>query len=68
MLENRVSVPEMMISIHALRGEGDAFSLLEFVPLYDISIHALRGEGDTNSKLTRRYIFISIHALRGEGD
>ena len=37
--------PNIVISIHALRGEGDH----GFVKLYNkqkISIHALRGEGD----------------------
>ncbi len=34
-----------MISIHALRGEGDASELVEGAET-TISIHALRGEGD----------------------
>ena len=34
------------ISIHALRGEGDARLDREYVPNKSISIHALRGEGD----------------------
>ena len=34
------------ISIHALRGEGDADELAEVQRKLDISIHALRGEGD----------------------
>ena len=33
------------ISIHALRGEGDA-PLVIFLDIEVISIHALRGEGD----------------------
>ena len=35
-----------MISIHALRAEGDAGVSL-FAVLHPISIHALRAEGDT---------------------
>ena len=57
-----------MISIHALRVEGDmpdAFSLLKST----ISIHALRVEGDfLRSALLQGGIRISIHALRVEGD
>ncbi len=34
-----------MISIHALRGEGDVGKKIQKVGT-DISIHALRGEGD----------------------
>ena len=33
------------ISIHALRGEGDEFFVIDFDSIA-ISIHALRGEGD----------------------
>ena len=33
------------ISIHALRGEGDRYSVLSARAMF-ISIHALRGEGD----------------------
>ena len=35
-----------MISIHALREEGDLFSGLDVCRLAVISIHALREEGD----------------------
>ena len=35
----------VLISIHALRGEGDFF-IVPFPCLIIISIHALRGEGD----------------------
>ena len=57
-----------MISIHALRVEGDKgdANYYEYSP---ISIHALRVEGD--SALLRRgwlLLNISIHALRVEGD
>ena len=34
------------ISIHALRGEGDASRMIFFASAITISIHALRGEGD----------------------
>ena len=58
-----------LISIHALRGEGDSHLLAVFQIHRQISIHALRGEGDslTRQIFTLRFI-ISIHALRGEGD
>ena len=61
----RHSCPE--ISIHALRGEGDA---VHYSHRYHdaISIHALRGEGDIVSVLYKVLGRISIHALRGEGD
>ena len=38
-------MPELVISIHALRGEGDLF-VVNLRILRAISIHALRGEGD----------------------
>ncbi len=58
----------LMISIHALRGEGDGNSggYIRLNP--SISIHALRGEGDLNIDTFNNYTQISIHALRGEGD
>ena len=57
-----------MISIHALREEGDRCS-----PSTNrnavISIHALREEGDpTTSYMFSCLQVISIHALREEGD
>ena len=56
-----------MISIHALREEGDV-ATVSLLPLNSISIHALREEGDAavNDLLQRHNI--SIHALREEGD
>ena len=57
-----------MISIHALRGEGDGNSDKLKCPTF-ISIHALRGEGDARPRgYDVGYRAISIHALRGEGD
>ena len=57
------------ISIHALRGEGDADVVVYCQREKDISIHALRGEGDPMSTVRLALTtFISIHALRGEGD
>ena len=57
-----------MISIHALREEGDSgFCLIEKVPA-GISIHALREEGDVEVFTTPNPKDISIHALREEGD
>ena len=58
-----------MISIHALRAEGDGWPEPVCKHYRCISIHALRAEGDSQNHLrdcTRR--FISIHALRAEGD
>ena len=57
-----------MISIHALREEGD---LLDRDPMGDdlISIHALREEGDSSFVcFCSNWQTISIHALREEGD
>ena len=56
-----------MISIHALRVEGDHIFDFEF-PIFDISIHALRVEGDRKCPGTFYHLLISIHALRVEGD
>ena len=58
----------MLISIHALREEGDIFTTTGSRH-FKISIHALREEGDlflchVYSSVTA----ISIHALREEGD
>ena len=56
---------EQMISIHALRGEGDVlvgeFACQKFV----ISIHALRGEGDavTRSHLATQQLFQSTPSV-----
>ncbi len=59
----------MVISIHALREEGDDFiSTIYPVPM-SISIHALREEGDRLHNVCNDYTYkISIHALREEGD
>ena len=59
----------MGISIHALRGEGDA-EARSIDYFRQISIHALRGEGDFGYFFNNSIIKggISIHALRGEGD
>ena len=57
-----------VISIHALRGEGDDKFLHEQGSAI-ISIHALRGEGDVSTRKSSASLrIISIHALRGEGD
>ena len=56
-----------MISIHALREEGDAsVTLAAWTAL--ISIHALREEGDVSATSGEQTRSISIHALREEGD
>ena len=45
---NVPGMPDGMISIHALRGEGDLISKHLYICVARISIHALRGEGDDN--------------------
>ena len=56
-----------MISIHALREEGDkGFAARR--PGISISIHALREEGDLQDHHHAALVAISIHALREEGD
>ena len=57
-----------LISIHALRGEGDTINTYTYTGTAEISIHALRGEGDKDLLQYIILISISIHALRGEGD
>ena len=58
-----------LISIHALREEGDHITSTVKYTAAQISIHALREEGDAR---VLRYVgqqrIISIHALREEGD
>ena len=57
-----------VISIHALREEGDFFTRREVTEHGNISIHALREEGDLGNEFLRILQDISIHALREEGD
>ena len=57
-----------MISIHALREEGDPIPRYFDKKYESISIHALREEGDLVSTHHRQTHDISIHALREEGD
>ena len=58
-----------LISIHALREEGDHITSTVKYTAAQISIHALREAGDAR---VLRYVgqqrIISIHALREEGD
>ena len=57
-----------VISIHALREEGDP-EWSRSRRMGQISIHALREEGDAVvNLLTHNREVISIHALREEGD
>ena len=57
-----------VISIHALRVEGDG-ARGNARGGKSISIHALRVEGDRPSMYDKyKYLCISIHALRVEGD
>ena len=57
----------IVISIHALREEGDATSK-GVRAASSISIHALREEGDASKGRGAGRFHISIHALREEGD
>ena len=62
-------VGQTVISIHALREEGDPYLPPSSLMHCAISIHALREEGDANSKYkVLGDMQISIHALREEGD
>ena len=58
---------EWVISIHALREEGDEAAVVD-LDEKQISIHALREEGDPVVFDVGLCILISIHALREEGD
>ncbi len=60
-------ISDVLISIHALREEGDP-CVPPSPPLLFISIHALREEGDMATGLRISDVLISIHALREEGD
>ena len=57
-----------LISIHALREEGDSLFSSTSTQTGRISIHALREEGDLDPSQSLRGVRISIHALREEGD
>ena len=58
----------IIISIHALREEGDLRARRSPPPGQNISIHALREEGDARVAKLQHKGVISIHALREEGD
>ena len=58
----------VLISIHALREEGDGKQTYDQLGRCAISIHALREEGDRKSLEVMPMKRISIHALREEGD
>ena len=58
---------DCLISIHALRVEGDLLRYNNNLRII-ISIHALRVEGDIERHYMSIYLKISIHALRVEGD
>ena len=57
-----------LISIHALREEGDVALAGVLMGIVLISIHALREEGDHWTLEQTQDVAISIHALREEGD
>ena len=59
---------DALISIHALREEGDRPSVRRYGRAPAISIHALREEGDSAAYRCATRRPISIHALREEGD
>ena len=61
-------LPYFIISIHALREEGDPHSIGAKAKINNISIHALREEGDAGGVADLIERVISIHALREEGD
>ena len=62
------AIPEIAISIHALRKESD-FDRLPALPEANISIHALRKESDFAAPPpVDTAVRISIHALRKESD
>ena len=61
-------VEKWLISIHALREEGDAVPAVYGPDAGQISIHALREEGDCVVYAPPDSADISIHALREEGD
>ena len=67
-IDSSIDDLENVISIHALRGEGDGSYADAVVEKSKISIHALRGEGDYGVLYYFSCNGISIHALRGEGD
>ena len=58
----------VIISIHALREEGDRSNRNIRRVCLRISIHALREEGDGGERRNKFCVVISIHALREEGD
>ena len=59
---------QIVISIHALREEGDINIESQREKERKISIHALREEGDKGAVYYNCEWIISIHALREEGD
>ena len=62
-------MPPQVISIHALRVEGDDGYFDRWGYKCNISIHALRVEGDQDTSVSVSGNWrISIHALRVEGD
>ena len=57
------------ISIHALRGEGDAMRVPPaFIALSDFNPRPPWGGRPMRDRGQGLLLFISIHALRGEGD
>ncbi len=64
----RPKLCKKVISIHALREEGDMYCMVLDLRRRFISIHALREEGDVAYRAVFRCRSISIHALREEGD
>ena len=56
------------ISIHALRGEGDKYSIVGYLPELDFNPRPPWGGRRVQSVRRLVKIKISIHALRGEGD
>ena len=63
-----ITGPELEISIHALREEGDTPCHSEPTPKSDFYPRPPRGGRPENAALRQNGLMISIHALREEGD
>ena len=57
-----------VISIHALREEGDSWTGFQYVPQYDFYPRPPRGGRLFHPNKSSGFVSISIHALREEGD
>ena len=62
------NILNLIISIHALRGEGDKRTGLRKSPPMEFQSTPSVGRATVNSSVDKTEYLISIHALRGEGD